>query len=140
MFINKEDYHLVVSEISLKTIMQQDEANLTAANAAAIEEISGYLRPKYDLKTIFSAEGDNRNRQLVMTACDIALYHLNASMPQKMGAEIRKERYDRAVKWLEGVQAAKIILDLPLSVNESTGEPSGLAFRFGCQEKQHNNW
>lgn len=56
---------------------------------------------------MFSAEGDGRNRLVVMYTCDIALYHMSASQPQKMGAEIREERYKRAIEWLEGVQAGK---------------------------------
>ena len=44
-----------------------------------------------------------------MYTCDIALYHMSASMPQKMGSEIREVRYKRAIKWLEGVQAGGII-------------------------------
>ena len=63
--------------------------------------------PKYDCAALFAAEGDERNRLVVMYCCDIALYHMAASLPQKMGMEIRKERYERAVKWLEGVQAVE---------------------------------
>ena len=47
-----------------------------------------------------------------------------ASLPQKMGTEIRKERYDRAIKWLEGVQSGKIVPDLPVSTDEE-GNPVG---------------
>ena len=71
--------------------------------------------------------------------CDIALYHMTASAPQKMGMEIRKERYERAIKWLEGVQAGKIVPDLPLAVDEY-GEPIGIPMVYGCQKKLKHNW
>ena len=95
MFITEEDYKVVVGETAFKTIAQADEANRIMAENEAMEEIACYLRPKYDCESIFAAEGDERNRQIVMYTCDIALYHMVSSMPQKMGSEIRKERYAR---------------------------------------------
>lgn len=74
-----------------------------------------------------------------MYCCDIALYHMAASLPQKMGMEIRKERYERAIKWLEGVQSGKIIPDLPVVLDEE-GEPVSGTFIYGCQKKQRYNW
>ena len=62
-----------------------------------------------------------------------------ASTPQKMGMEIRKERYERAIKWLEGVQAGKIIPDLPLAIDEN-GDAIGMPIKYGSQKKQRNNW
>ena len=109
MFVTEDDYKVVVGDTALKVISQVSEKNRANAEAEAREEISGYLRPKYDCGAIFSAEGDNRNRLIVMYTCDIALYHMSASLPQKMGSEIREERYKRAIKWLEGVQAGIII-------------------------------
>lgn len=139
MFITETDYKVVVGDIALKVISQASEENRTNAELEAMEEISGYLRPKYDCEKVFSTEGDARNRQLVMYTCDIALYHLVSAQPSKMGSEVRKERYDRAIEWLEGVQSGKIVPNLPLVMDED-GEPANLPFVFGCQKKQRNNW
>lgn len=139
MFITETDYKVVVGDVALKVISQASAENRANAELEAMEEISGYLRPKYDCTKVFSAEGDARNRQLVMYTCDIALYHLVSSLPSKMGSEVRKERYDRAIEWLEGVQSGKIVPDIPLVTYED-GEPANLPFIFGCQKKQHNNW
>lgn len=139
MFITDQDYQVVVGESALRVISQASAENRENAETEAREEISGYLRPKYDCEAIFSAEGTGRNRLIVMYTVDIALYHLSASLPQKMGTEIRKERYDRAVKWLEGVQAGKIVPDLPLATDED-GEPAGMGFVYGCQKKLKHNW
>lgn len=119
MFIDNEDYKVVIGDAALKVVSQSSPENIANAEVEAIEEISGYLRPVYDTEAIFAASGNERNRLIVMYTADIALYHLTASQPQKMGSEIRKERYERAVKWLEGVQAGKIVPDLP---HVSTGE------------------
>ena len=139
MFITEEDYKVVVGETALKVISQTDEANRNNAEAEAQEEIAGYLRPRYDCNAIFSAEGGQRNRQIVMYVCDIALYHMVSAMPQKMGSEIRKERYDRAIKWLEGVQAGKIIPDLPTPTSDEGDTPGGTTI-FRSESKLHHTW
>lgn len=139
MFITEEDYKVVIGDTALKVISQVSADNRTNAELEAREEISGYLRPKYDCVAVFAAEGDDRNRLVVMYTCDIALYHMSAAMPQKMGSEIREERYKRAIEWLEGVQAGKIIPDLPLAVDED-GEPSGGLFAYSSQKPLRHNW
>ena len=139
MFITEEDYKVVIGDAALKVITQTDEANRTNAEAEAIEEMSGYLRPKYDCTAAFATEGEQRNRQLVMYASDIALYHMVSAMPQKMGSEIRKERYERAIKWLEGVQAGKIIPDLPIATDESGNTPTGTTI-YSSEPKLHHTW
>lgn len=139
MFITDEDYKVVIGDNALRVVTQVSQENRANAETEAIEEISGYLRPKYDCPAIFSAEGEQRNRLVVMYTCDIALYHMSASLPQKMGMEIRKERYERAIKWLEGVQAEKILPDLPLATDEN-GEPTGFLFKYSSQPKLKHNW
>lgn len=139
MFITDNDYKVVIGDQALKVISQVSAENRANAELEAQEEMAGYLRPKYDCAALFSVEGDARNKLVVMYCCDIALYHMAASMPQKMGIEIRKERYERAVKWLEGVQAGKIVPDLPLAL-AGDGQPAAGTIMFGCQKKQYYNW
>lgn len=139
MFITEEDYQVVVGENALKVISRTSAENRTNAEHEAQEEIASYLRPKYDCPAVFAAEGEKRNKLIVMFTCDIALYHMAASLPQNMGMEIRKERYERAVKWLEGVQAGKIVPDLPV-VTDENGEIANGSFIYGCQKKQRYNW
>lgn len=139
MFITEEDYKVVIGEQALKVITQTSETNRLNAEMEAQEEISGYLRPRYDCTAIFAAEGEERNRLVVMYTCDIALYHMASALPQKMGSEIRKERYDRAIEWLEDVQAGKIVPDLPPATN-ADGEAAGSGTRWNAQKKLRHNW
>ena len=139
MFIPEEDYKVVIGDNALKVISQVSPKNRADAETVALEEISGYLRSKYDCTAIFSAQDEQRNKLIVTYACDIALYHMSASVPQKMGSEVRKERYERAIKMLEGIQAGKIVPDLPLAVGED-GLPSGNSFVYSCQKQLHHNW
>lgn len=128
MFIDTEDYNVVIGDAALKVVSQSSPENIANAEAEAIEEISGYLRPVYDTAAIFAATGNDRNRLIVMYTADIVLYHLTASQPQKMGSEIRKERYERAIKWLEGVQAGKIVPDLPLAGSDDDSPGFGTSY------------
>lgn len=138
-FINQQDYAIVIGDAALKILSQAGDDIRQNAEKEAQEEISSYLRPLYDVDLIFSKEGNDRNLQLVMYCCDIALYHLVSSLPQRMGIEIRKERYDRAVKWLEGVQSGRVVPDLPMKTNDD-GTPTNPALIYGSQIKQHNTW
>lgn len=139
MFITEEDYKVAIGDSALKVVSQTSQKNRASAEYEALEEISGYLRPKYDCVKVFAAKGDDRNHLIVRYACDIALYNMSASVPQKMGAEIRDERYKRAIKWLEGVKAGDILPDLPLAVDED-GEPTGSMFAYSSQKQLRNNW
>ena len=133
-FITKEDFKVVSSEASLKAITGASQDNIDNASAEAQEEVAGYLRPKYDTEKIFAMEGNLRNSQIVMYTADIALYNMTASLPNRMGYETRQERYERAIKWLEGVQAGKIVPDLPILTDEIGNEQSqggGLAYGNG---------
>ncbi len=138
MFIDNEDYRVVIGDAALKVVSQSSPENIANAEAEAVEEMSGYLRPVYDTEAIFSATGKDRNRLIVMYTADIALYHLTASQPQKMGSEIRKERYERAVKWLEGVQAGRIVPDLPIAVSDDGS--AGFGTSYHSFPKLRHDW
>lgn len=140
MFITEDDYKIMIGEAALKIVTQADEANRTNAEATAIEEMAAYLRPRYDTAAIFAARGEKRNRLLVMYACDIALFHMVAAMPQKMGFEIREERYKLAIKWLEGVQAGKVVPDLPRPGENDTSDGGGNTIRYHSQPQLRHNW
>ena len=138
-FITQEDFKVVSSEASLKAITGADPDNISNASAEAQEEVAGYLRPKYDTDRIFATEGNGRNRQLVMYTADIALYNMIASLPNRMGYETRKERYERAIKWLEGVQAGKIVPDLPIATDETGSDISqGGVLAYGNGPDRHS--
>ena len=139
MFIQEIDYKVVIGETALKVVTQADQETRGNAELEAVEEISGYLRPKYDCTAIFEAEGANRNRQILMYACDIALYHMAASLPNKMGMDIRKERYERAIEWLKQVQAGIVIPDLPEATTDS-GESAAPSIRYGSKPCVDNSY
>lgn len=139
MFITDDDYKVVIGDSALKVISQASADVRRNAEAEALEEIASYLRPVYDADSLFAAQGNLRNKLIVMYTCDIALYHMVSAMPQKLGSEVRKERYDRAIKWLEGVQAGKIVPDIPLAFNDE-GSPVSRGIIVSSQKPLRHNW
>lgn len=139
MFITEEDYKVVIGDGALKVISQSSEEVKNKAEAQALAEISNYLRPKYDCSSIFKTQGEERDDLLLMYACDIALFHMVCSQPARMGYELRKERYDMAIKWLEKVQAGKVTPDLPLATDEY-GAPLGEPIMYGSEKQHQTIW
>ena len=139
MFLTENDY-IVASADALTIFSQSTPKKREKAEKMAIEEIAGYLRSRYDTGLIFSAVGDNRNDVIVMHACDITLYHLTSWLPGKMGREIRKERYERAVKWLEEVQAGKVTPNLPTCTGEDGEEDINNPGKWGSGKSNTYIW
>ena len=140
MKLSEQDYRVVIGESALKIISQASEDIRTRAEQEAMSEIAGYLRPKYDTDAIFSAQ-DTRELDpyLVMIIADVALYHMVSALPQKMGSEVRKERYENALHWLQGVSAGRIVPNLPLAV-DGDGNPSGTDTAWNAQQKLNPYW
>jgi phage gp36-like protein len=134
MFLTTSDYTTVVDAEAFALIYRGDAAKLAAAEGYAVEEISSYLRSRYDVAAAFAARGGSRNRQLVMATCDVALYHLVTWLPKRTGYEVRKERYERTIEWLVSVQAGKASPDLPPLV-DSSGNDAGTPVRWGGMNK-----
>lgn len=139
MFLTEEDY-IVASSTALNVLQQCSDDKRETAERMAVEEVSGYLRSRYDVKKIFAATGSERNDIIVLRTCDVALYHLSAWLPNKMGHEIRKERYELALKWLEGVQAGKIVPDLPTATGDDGEEDVNNPMKWGSEKKNIYIW
>ena len=139
MFLAEEDY-IVASNTALSVLQQCSQDKRETAERMAIEEVSGYLRSRYDVKKIFAATGNGRNSVVVLRTCDVALYHLSAWLPNKMGHEIRLERYELALKWLEGVQAGKITPDLPTVTGEDGEEDVNNPVKWGSGKSNTYIW
>lgn len=83
MNISEKDYRTVIGESALAIVSQASDEVRQSAELMAQEEMSGYLRPRYDVAAVFGSEGDERNPLVVMYLCDIALYNMAASLPDR---------------------------------------------------------
>lgn len=134
-FLTTEDFKPVCDPQTLTVIDQADPVNLDRAERYAIEEVSSYLRTRYDASAALSASGEQRNAYLVMIMADVALYHLVAWLPKRIGFDIRETRYKQAIDWLRDVQAGKATPDLPLPTDPATGQVSSQPVRYGGWQK-----
>lgn len=139
MFVTEEDYIMVGAD-SLKILQQSDPDKRRMAELSAQEEISSYLRSRYDVEITFVATAAERNSQIVMYYCDIALYHMSSWLPGRMGFEIREKRYETAMKWLDKVQAGKVIPALPTITGPAGEEDYNNPIRYGAGQKNNYDW
>ena len=130
-FLTIDDFKAVCDMQTLNVINQADTGNLDRAERYAIEEVSSYLRSRFDTAAAFSASGDQRNGLLVMILADVCLYHLIAWLPKRIGFDIRETRYNQAIAWLKDVQSGKATPDLPTPTDPTTGQETSQPVRYG---------
>ncbi len=139
IFLTETDFRAVCDDATLAVIHQADPDNLDRAEGYAIEEVSGYLRSRYDMKKAYATTGNQRNAQLVMITCDVVLYHLVAWLPKRIGFEIRETRYTNAIAWLKDVQKGNATPDLPILTNDD-GQDIGTPARWGGMDKSQYDY
>lgn len=141
-FITDNDIALQIRAENLSQVTSSDTSLLDLAELEAIEEISGYLRGRYDTAAIFAAAGTDRNPQIVMYMIDIMLFHLHSRITPRNIPQVRIDRYTVVLEWLDKVNEGTIIPDLP----EYTGTPPGSDenaaqnFRMGSNPKFNHQW
>lgn len=137
-FITTEDYNASIHQEILDAVIRSDATIVEIVEDRAIAEMRGYMSRRYDCDKIFSAEGEQRHQLVLMMAIDITIYHLFCIHNPRMMSEIRVERYERAIKWLEGVRDGNITVDgLPEVASEVKDYSS--QFQVRSNKKRNNN-
>jgi phage gp36-like protein len=114
MFIEPSELKSAIYDYQLQQITDSDTEIVTMAILTAIEEVKSYLapnnqtrwddgRPRYDVAAIFAATNSNRNPLIVELCKSIAVYYITRLSNVDMLHERVKERYDRAISYLEKV-------------------------------------
>ncbi len=122
----------------LDQIVENDATILQMAIEAATEEVRGYLSSRYDTTAAFAATGADRNPLLVEITKDIALWYIIRLSNVDILYEPVKERYDRAVQWLDRVAAGRITPDLPAATDENGEYVQPM--RYGSMPKQQYDY
>ena len=157
MFLTKAELKSVIYDYQLNEIIEVTQESTTnndivvMAIDAAIEELKSYLSPnnqgrwndgrkRFDVVAIFAATGTSRNALILELAKSMAVYYVCRLANVDVIEEKVKERYDRAIDWLEKVagigkyaNAPALSPDLPVLTLEDT--PENVPFRFGSREK-----
>ena len=137
-FVTTEGYNASIHQEILDAVIRSDATIVEVVEDRAIAEMRGYMSRRYDCDKIFSAEGEQRHQLVLMMAIDITIYHLFCIHNPRMMSEIRVERYERAIKWLEGVRDGNITVDgLPEVASEVKDYSS--QFQVRSNKKRNNN-
>ena len=138
MFLTQEELKSVAYSYQLDQIVDSDTTILQMAIDAAVEEIRGYLSSRYDTRAVFAATGENRNPLVLEITKDIALWYIIRLSNVDIIYDSVKERYDRAVKWLDRVAAGTVTPDLPAAVDENGEYVQPM--RYGSMPKQQYDY
>lgn len=144
MFITEEDMGTSIYGWQIDQITDGNDDILTTAMAAAEEEVRSYLtgnnmrewndgRLQYDVDAIFTATEGNRNPLILKHCVTIAKWWLVELCNADIIMEQAKDRYDRAVDWLNRLAKGAVTLSsLPTKdIEASEREP----FSFGSRPK-----
>ena len=121
-FITTSDYNASIHREILSSLLRETSAGgqpnpdydpqvIEICEDRTISEMRSYLDKFYDCDAIFSARGEERHSLILMFALDITIYHIFSIHNPYTIADIRKERYDRAIEWLKGVARGQITIN-----------------------------
>lgn len=145
MFIQITELKTAIYAYQIAEITEADTDITLQAIAAAESEVRSYLlpnsrkdwqdgRPLYDAAATLAATGTERNPLLVEVTKNIAVWYLIRLCHVDMIYEQVKERYDRAIAWLQQLSRGDITLDLPLLPPPADNE-GAMPFRSGSRPK-----
>ncbi len=134
MFIVEDELKTHLRSEQLSAISRNDDTIAPAAIDGAISETKSYLGD-YDTEEIFSKTAGERHPLLLIFVKDIAVWHFIILCNVGTQFEIRQKRYDRAIKWLEGVQAGKITIELPKKT-DADGNATKVPVKFSSNPKR----
>jgi phage gp36-like protein len=147
MFITVHELKSVIYDYQLNQITEQNNDIALTAIATAEQEVRSYLtsnnlkqwqdgRPRYDVDLIFSAQGENRNALIMQHVKTVAVWYVCQLSNPDMIYEHIKERYDRAIDYLNRISKGTITLNLPVLVESDTDQATQKQlFRFGSRTK-----
>lgn len=136
--VTPEDFKATMYSELQAAISREDEDILNDAIATAEIQAQGYLS-RYDIDTLFARQNEDRDRSLVMYICDIAAWNFIALANANVDLQLRRSRYEDAIKDLEKIQSGKIVKkNWPLPVVEDPQLNS--YFHVSSSPKRPTRW
>lgn len=140
MYITKEELKSVAYSYQIDQIVEDDNSIIEMAILSAEEEIKSYLSNRYDIDSAFALTGNDRNALLVELTKDIALWQIVKLASVDMLYERAKERYDRAIAYLDKILNGHVSLNLQ-QAQDNHGNTIGSPIKFGNEiSKQNLDW
>ena len=149
MFLEEKDLENSIYNYQVEQITEGNEQIVEEALLTAEEEVRSYIslnnkrvkydgRLIYDVDKILSATGTARNPMIKKTMVTIAKWYIVDLCNADIIYETAKERYDRAITWLNKLSKGDLTLStLPIIENNptETDDDSTAPFAYGSREK-----
>jgi hypothetical protein len=136
IFLTDDDFVQYQVREAILQVLTISGSTLDGAELAAIEQMSGYLRARFDVAATFSAAGTARNPLIIMYLIDLIIYHLHSNTATRVMPKAREDRFNAAITWLTGVNGGSLIPNLP-ELPSTMPDP---LFKFGTNEKYSRRW
>src|SRR5690606_31046215 len=152
MFLDPEDLNGVIYDYQVDQITEGDDNIILQGMAAAEEEAKSYLTPNpnqrayldgrflYDVDTIFSAIGEDRNALILQHCLTLSKYHIIQLCNADIVYEQAKERYDRAIDWFTKLAKGLINLSSLPQLERTDENTEKQPFSFGSRTKFNHDY
>lgn len=134
--VTPQDFNTHLYPELIAAIDREEDEILSDAIASAEGEAMGYLS-RFDIDTLFAREEDDRDKTLLMYLKDMAVWHFIVLANPNTDMELRKTRYDDAIKWLKGIQSGKIV---PRNWPYPEDETADDLFHISSAPKRDTRW
>jgi len=118
MFLTKEELHTVAPLDFVNILQGTDETVINDIIAESISVFCTYLGSYYDVKTIFSAKGGDRNKTILKHLKKLVLFELK----ERRKPHGDDKDYQEVMKWLEDIASGKMKADLPAKMEDKDGD------------------
>ena len=137
-FLVKADFKTHIYSEIIAAIDRDDEDLLDDAIATAEGIAKSYLS-RFNITTLFSAAGSDRDPVLLMYCKDMAVWHFCVLANPSISLEHIRDRNDDAIKELGKMQSGKVVPDgWPLAA-VAEGETNSM-IDVNSAEKRETNW
>jgi hypothetical protein len=110
-FISKDDYAYHMRVYKLDQILDEEEHDqdliLDTAEEEALAMIEKHLADKYDMNTVLSQSGANRNKVILRWAKVLVIYYIYERVPDEMVPERVVKNYNEVMEQLRRVEDGK---------------------------------
>lgn len=136
-YITAEEMKTVIYEHVMDDISMQDDATVLQCIEAAVSEMKSYLSSRYDVASIFTATGTDRDPLILENTKVIAVWNLIRLSNSELIYQQWRERYDRVIDFMKQVASGSITPELPIATDDQGN--AIIKSRFGSNQKfQHN--
>lgn len=112
-FIKLEEIKIRKFQSLLNDISENDDTILNELESFAIDEVTSYLKPRYDVEYIFSRTGSTRSPIVRRIVTDFIICYLWERTNSNEVPDSLVERCEKNTEWLKDVAKGLIAPDLP---------------------------